>query len=104
MSIELKRSEVIKEHEHLCKLLNTTIKNLQKEYDKQFNELIEYKKSNKGGNIKKNKIEVTMHEFKLKKLKDPRGKQIKSPKQAIAIALAQQRKEDERISQGIKEI
>ena len=56
------------------------------------------KKSSSGSDPKskrivKNKMETTMHEFKHHELKSGRsGKQVKNPKQAIAIGLSEARR------------
>ena len=40
----------------------------------------------------KSKVETVMHEFKTGKLKSSSGEKVKNPKQAIAIALSEQRR------------
>lgn len=41
--------------------------------------------------MKTDKVEKVMHEFKTGKLKSSSGEKVKNPKQAIAIALSEQR-------------
>ncbi len=42
--------------------------------------------------IMKTKVETVMHEFKTGKLKSSSGDKVTNPKQAIAIALSEQRR------------
>ncbi len=42
--------------------------------------------------MKKTKVETVMHEFKTGKLKSSSGDKVTNPKQAIAIALSEQRR------------
>jgi len=107
------KGEMIAEHEHLVKLLYDVMfvltplkqgvmideKNagiidrllhmVHSEYTIQRDELIAYK-NNKGGNI--NKIPIVMREYREGKLKTSSGEKVTNPKQAIAIALSEQRR------------
>lgn len=80
------KNVIVDEHEKLVKLLHDTSKLLNKEYKKQKKELREYKASGI------NKIPIVMREFKKGKLRTSHGKKVKDIKQAIAIALSEQRK------------
>lgn len=86
MSITFNKDKIIKEHERLVKLLDDTISALIDEYIRQKVELEEYK----GGKI--DKVHKVMKEFKEGKLKSSSGKKVTNPKQAIAIALSEQRR------------
>lgn len=81
-------NELISEHEHLVALLLNTINTLTAEYNKQSKELQQYK-SRIGG---VNKVRIVMDEFKRGKLYDSHGYKVSIPKQALAIALSEQRR------------
>lgn len=108
-TVTLKLNDVIKEHERLTKLLfksisllrllsnincpdiNIVLTQLINEYNDQYAELLHYKKP-LGGRKPKNKFEYVMQEFKKGQLFDMYGNQIINRKQAIAIALNEQRR------------
>lgn len=84
------KNVIVDEHEKLVKLLHDTSLLLNKEYKKQKKELKEYKASGI------NKIPIVMHEFKEGKLKTSYGQKVTNPKQAVAIALSEQKKSTKR--------
>jgi hypothetical protein len=81
------KNKMISEHAHLVKLLKQTSNILNKEMVKQSKELKEYRK---GGKI--NKVHLVMSEFKKGNLISSSGRKVIKPKQAIAIALNQNRR------------
>jgi len=91
-TINLNLQELISEHEHLLNLLQESIVKFTKEYNEQLTELEKYKKIyySRYGGI--NKIEYVMNEFKRGKLYDSHGRKVTNPKQALAIAMSEQRK------------
>lgn len=89
-TINMDLNELIEEHENLVWLLHDTIVKLTKEYNKQLKELEQYKQLYGGFD----KVRYVMHEFKHGKLRSRNGQIVTNPKQAIAIALSEQRRYD----------
>jgi len=90
--------EFLEEHKRLTDLLKTCVSGLQDELINQTKEMNRYmlknSKSKRGGGIGSNKIRIVMREFKNGILRSKSGKIVKNPKQAIAIALSEQKRYD----------
>ena len=52
--------------------------------------------------MKKTKVEKVMHEFKAKSLRSGSGQKVTNRKQAIAIALSEERKLNKRVRERVK--
>jgi hypothetical protein len=52
--------------------------------------------------VKKSKVEKVMHEFKVKSLRSGSGQKVTNRKQAIAIALSEERKLNKRVRERVK--
>jgi hypothetical protein len=52
--------------------------------------------------VKKSKVEKVMHEFKTKTLRSGSGQKVTNRKQAIAIALSEERKLNKRVRERVK--
>jgi hypothetical protein len=87
--ITLSTSELIEEHERLINLLYKTINELTNEYNLQLKELQQYKQLYGNGF---DKVRYVMHEFKRGNLHDSIGRRVIDPRQALAIALSEQRR------------
>lgn len=88
--ISMDLNELIQEHKELTRLLRSVTTKLTTEYIKQSEELKDYKKKYKGGGV--NKVKIVMREFKDGQLHDWAGRVVHNPKQAIAIALSEQKR------------
>jgi len=99
-SISMDLGDLIEEHERLTKLLHSLINHITVELIDQEKELKKYKKM--GGITKKvplknyNKVRIVMREFKKGNLFDSHGKKVTNAKQAIAIAINEQKRYDKK--------